>query len=178
MILRPATVYGPRSVEMVGEMGRAINGRYMLLVDRGRAVAGLVYVENLVDAALLALRHEAAPGQAFNVTDGLDVTWRQFTDGLAAGLGAPPVRLTLPYGAAHGLGRTLEGGYRMLRRATPLDVPPLLSRAAVDLLESRSDPDSWINPETSFDTVHHTFDLRFAITWRHAWAPLRLLPRR
>ena len=51
-------------------------------------------------------------------------------------------------------------------------------RAAVDLLESRSDPDSWISPETSFDTVHHTFDLHFAITWRHAWAPLRLLPRR
>ena len=96
VILRPATVYGPRSVEMVGEMARAIRGRYMLLVDRGHAGAGLVYVENLVDAALLALRHDAAPGQAFNVTDGLDVTWRQFTDGLAAGLGAPPVRLTLP----------------------------------------------------------------------------------
>jgi nucleoside-diphosphate-sugar epimerase len=134
VILRPATVYGPRSVEMVGEMARAIRGRYMLLVDRGQAVAGLVYVENLVDAALLALGHDAAPGQAFNVTDGLSVTWRQFTDGLAAGLGAPPVRLTLPYGAARGLGRTLEGGYRMLRRATPLDPPPLLSRAAVDLL--------------------------------------------
>jgi ornithine--oxo-acid transaminase len=134
VVLRPATVYGPRSIEMVGEMARAIRGRFMLLVDGGRAVAGLVYVENLVDAALLALRHDAAPGQAFNVSDGLDVTWRQFTDGLAAGLGAPPVRLTLPYGAARGLGRTLEGGYRMLRRATPFDVPPLLSRAAVDLL--------------------------------------------
>jgi nucleoside-diphosphate-sugar epimerase len=83
---------------------------------------------------VLALRHEAAPGQAFNVTDGLDVTWRQFTDGLAAGLGAPRVRLSLPYRSARGLGWTLEGGYRVLRRATPLDVPPLLSRAAVDLL--------------------------------------------
>ena len=51
-------------------------------------------------------------------------------------------------------------------------------RAAVELLEKRTDPDSWINPETSFDTVHHTLDLHFAITWRHAWEPLRLLPRR
>jgi len=134
VILRPATVYGPRSTDVVGEMAKAIRGRYMLLVDRGRAVAGLVYVDNLVDAALLALRHDAAPGQAFNITDGLDVTWRQFTDGLAAGLGAPPVRLSLPYGAAHGLGRTLEGAYRMLRRATPLDVAPLLSRQAVHIL--------------------------------------------
>ena len=59
----------------------------MVLIDRGRAVAGLCFVENLIDAALLALDHEHAPGQAFNVTDGLDVTWRQFTDGLADGLG-------------------------------------------------------------------------------------------
>ncbi len=71
----------------------------MLLVDRGRAVAGLCYVDNLVDAALLALRHEAAPGQAFNVTDGLDVTWREFTDGLADGLGCSQVRWSLPYWA-------------------------------------------------------------------------------
>jgi ornithine--oxo-acid transaminase len=134
VILRPATVYGPGSIEVVGEMAKAIRGRYMLLVDRGRAVAGLVFVDNVVDAALLALRHDEAPGQAFNVTDGLDVTWRQFTDGLAAGLGAPPVRFSIPYAAAHGLGRTLEGGYRALRRATSFDVPPLLSRQAVHIL--------------------------------------------
>ena len=36
-------------------MDRAIRGRYMLLVDGGHSVAGLVYVDNLVDAALLAL---------------------------------------------------------------------------------------------------------------------------
>ncbi len=68
VILRPATVYGPRSTEVVGEIARAMRGGNMLLVDRGRAVAGLCYVDNLVDAALLALRHEAAPGQAFNAT--------------------------------------------------------------------------------------------------------------
>ena len=44
------------------------------------------------------------------------------------------MRLSLPYGAAHRLGRTLEGGYRMLRRATSLEVPPLLSRQAVHIL--------------------------------------------
>ncbi len=70
----------------------------MLLVDGGRAVAGLCYVENLIDAAVLALGHEAAPGQAFNVTDGLDVTWRQFTDDLAEGLGCAtgPLEPALP----------------------------------------------------------------------------------
>ena len=76
----------------------------MFLVDRGRAVAGLCYVDNLVDAAILALRHEAAPGHAFNVSDGLDVTWKEFTDALAKGLGCSQVRWSLPYWIANGIG--------------------------------------------------------------------------
>ncbi|HKR99755.1 MAG TPA: aminotransferase class III-fold pyridoxal phosphate-dependent enzyme, partial [Candidatus Dormibacteraeota bacterium] len=62
VILRPATVYGPRSTDVVGEIAKAIRGGNMLLVDGGRAVAGLVYVDNLVDAALLAAHHDDAPG--------------------------------------------------------------------------------------------------------------------
>ncbi|MEA2199901.1 MAG: ornithine--oxo-acid transaminase [Solirubrobacteraceae bacterium] len=134
VILRPATVYGPGSMDVIGEIARAIRGRNMLLVDGGRAVAGLCYVENLLDAAVLALRHEAAPGHAFNVSDGLDITWREFTDGLAEGLGCPKVRWSLPYWMAHGVGFSLEHGYRLLRRTTGLNAPPLLSRQAVQVL--------------------------------------------
>ena len=134
VILRPATVYGPRSRDVVGEIARALRGGNMVLVDRGRAVAGLCYVENLVDAALLALRHDGAPGQAFNVTDGLDVTWRQFTDGLANGLGCSRARWSMPYWLASGIGYSLEQGYRLLRAATHVKTPPLLSRQAVHVL--------------------------------------------
>ena len=134
VVVRPATVYGPRSTEMVGEIARAIRGRHMVLIDRGRAIAGLVYVDNLVDALGLALRSAAAPGEAFDVTDGLDVTWRRFTDDLARGLGCPPVRFSLPFAVAHGLGFALEHGYRTLRRATGVTVPALLSRQAVHVL--------------------------------------------
>jgi ornithine--oxo-acid transaminase len=133
-ILRPATVYGPRSKEVVGEIARAIRAGNMLLIDHGRANAGLCYVGNLVDAALLALRQEAAAGQAFNVTDGLDITWRQFTAGLAEGLGCPPARLSMPYWLAHTIGFTLEHGYRVIHRTTRLSTAPLLSRQAVQVM--------------------------------------------
>lgn len=139
VILRPATVYGPGSRDVVGEIARAIRARKMLLVDRGRAVAGLCYVDNLLDAAVLALRHEAAPGEAFNVSDGLDVTWREFTDGLAEGLGCARVRWSLPYWMASGVGFSLEHGYRLLRRTTGVSAPPLLSRQAVQVLGSNQD---------------------------------------
>jgi nucleoside-diphosphate-sugar epimerase len=134
VILRPATVYGPGSKDVIGEIAHAIQGGHMLLIDRGRPVAGLCYVENLLDAALLALHHDAAPGQAFNVTDGLPVTWRQLTDDLAAGLGCPKVRWSLPYRLANSIGFSLEHTYRLLRRSTGLHSPPLLSRQAVQVL--------------------------------------------
>ncbi|MGH2865749.1 MAG: NAD-dependent epimerase/dehydratase family protein [Solirubrobacteraceae bacterium] len=134
VILRPATVYGPGSREVIGEIARAIRARQMLLIDRGRANAGLCYVENLVDAALLALEHDAAPGNAFNVGDGLDVTWRDLTDAIADGLGCPRVRWSVPYPMALAVGFSLEHGYRLLRGATGLSSPPLLSRQAVQVL--------------------------------------------
>jgi nucleoside-diphosphate-sugar epimerase len=139
VILRPATVYGPRSTEVVGGIARAMRDGNMLLVDRGRAVAGLCFVDNLIDAALLALRHDAAPGNAFNASDGLDITWKQFTDGLAEGLGCSQVRWSLPYWMANGIGFTLEHGYRFLRKTTRLRTPPLLSRQAVHVLGKNQD---------------------------------------
>jgi nucleoside-diphosphate-sugar epimerase len=139
VILRPATVYGPGSKEVVGEIARAIQGGHMLLIDRGRAVAGLCYVENLIDAAILALHHDSAPGNAFNVSDGVAITWQQFTGDLAEGLGCGKVRWSLPYWIAASVGFSLEHAYRLLRRATGLSVPALLSRQAVQVLGKNQD---------------------------------------
>jgi nucleoside-diphosphate-sugar epimerase len=134
VILRPATIYGPGSVNVVGEIAKAVRARNMLLIDHGRAVAGLCYIDNLVQAATLALSDQAAAGQTFNVTDGLDITWGQFVEDLAQGLGSPPPRLSLPYPVAHRLGLALEQSYRLLRTAAGLRTPPLLSRQAVDVM--------------------------------------------
>jgi nucleoside-diphosphate-sugar epimerase len=134
VVLRPATVYGPGSTDVVGEIAKALRGGHMLLIGRGEALAGLCYVENLIDAILLALEEPAADGCAFNISDGLDVTWRRFTGDLAAGLGCPAPRLSLPYLPAAAVAVALEQGYRLLRRATGLATAPLLSRQAVQVL--------------------------------------------
>lgn len=139
VILRPATVYGPGSRDVIGEIAQAIATRKMLLIARGRAIAGLCYVENLIDAALLALGNGAAPGEAFNISDGLSITWRQFVDDLADGLGYPRVRLSIPYPPAFALGYLLEHGYRLLRRTLRVESPALLSRQAVQVLGVNQD---------------------------------------
>ncbi|MHB1468016.1 MAG: NAD-dependent epimerase/dehydratase family protein [Solirubrobacteraceae bacterium] len=133
-IVRPATVYGPRSVSVVGEIAEALRAGNMLLIDGGRANAGLCFVENLADLVLLALEHPAAARQTFNATDGLDVTWRRFTDDLAEGLNARRARLSMPYPVANALGGAMERGYRALRGATGVRTRPLLSRQAVQVM--------------------------------------------
>jgi len=134
VVLRPATVYGPGSVEVIGEIADAIRGGHMLLIGGGRAVAGLCYVENLLDAIVLALEHPAAAGRTFNVSDELDVSWRRLSRDLAAGLDSPPPRLSLPYPVAAAIGASLEHAYRLARRLTGLRTRPLLSRQAVQVL--------------------------------------------
>lgn len=134
VIIRPATVYGPGSTAVIGEIAQALRNGNMLLIGGGKTVAGLCYVENLVDLIVRALEDDAAARQTLNATDGLDVTWKQLTDDLASGLGARPARLSMPYPVALGLGLGLEQSYRLARRATGLQTRPLLSRQAVQVM--------------------------------------------
>jgi nucleoside-diphosphate-sugar epimerase len=134
VIVRPATVFGPGSVDVVGQIADAVIGGHMILIAQGRANAGLAYVDNVADLVVLALDHPDAAGATFNATDGLDVTWRRFVADLAAGLDGTPARWSLPYGLAEGIGFGLEHAYRLARRTTGLTLPPLLSRQAVQVM--------------------------------------------
>ena len=133
-IVRPATVYGPGSVKVIGEIARALRARQMIVIRRGRTVVGLCYIDNLVDALLAAARRREAIGEVFNLADDEPTTWRELLDDLASGLGCPPVGFALPYSLATMLALTCELGYRRLRRATGMTLPPLLSRQAVQLM--------------------------------------------
>lgn len=91
-IVRPANVYGlggasawgDRLLEALRQTGGAVFGE----ADRNNA--GLVHVENLADALLLAGTHPAAIGRTYNVCDGEDVSWRRFMNDMAALAGVAP----------------------------------------------------------------------------------------
>jgi nucleoside-diphosphate-sugar epimerase len=76
-ILRPSAVYGPGSAHWsVIPMKRIKKGKFFL-IEEGQGLLNYVYIDNLVDAVVLALREEAAAGEAFIVNDGA-VTWCEF----------------------------------------------------------------------------------------------------
>ena len=68
------------------------------------------------------------------MTDGLEVTWRQFTNDLAHGLNYPIARWSLPFTVAGPLATALEHGYRVLRKTAGVTTRPLFSRQALHVL--------------------------------------------
>ncbi len=133
-IVRPATVYGPGSVSVLGEFARALRDGFMLWVNHGRAIAGLVYVDDVVNGIRLALDHPAALRESFNLSDSTELTWHQFLHDLARELGYPFRSVSLPYPIAAGLGTAMECGYRLARQITGCRTGALLSRQAVQIM--------------------------------------------
>ena len=91
-IVRPANVYGLGGASAWGDRFIALieaTGGFVI-GDGERNDAGLVYVENLADAIVLAATAEAAIGRTYNVCDEEPVTWRRYTDDLARIAGKPP----------------------------------------------------------------------------------------
>ena len=86
-ILRPSAVYGPGSTHWsIIPLKRIKKGR-MFLVQGGKGLLNYVYIDNLVDAILLALEDERSVGEAFIVNDGA-TAWCEFFGAYARMLGA------------------------------------------------------------------------------------------
>ena len=126
VVLRPVMVFGPHCQNYVGEVVRHLRTGTMLLLDGGRHVAGLAYVENVVDACLLAGRVGGAKG-AFNICDDLPITWNQYIGALADGIGVQRPSRSLPTWLALRLATCMELAGRMMK----LRRRPLLTRLAV-----------------------------------------------
>jgi nucleoside-diphosphate-sugar epimerase len=93
-ILRPPNVIGPFSAFTL-EVVKRIREGTLAIVDGGKNPCNLVYVDNLVEAILLALFEQRAIGNIFFVTDGGQLTWEQFLNDHAALLGVSLPRISV-----------------------------------------------------------------------------------
>jgi nucleoside-diphosphate-sugar epimerase len=129
-VVRPATIFGPRSKDFVAEIAKLLRQRMMLLIDGGRAPGGFTYVDHVAQAMMDAVERPVTLGRAYNVSDETGTTWREYTHALADAMGYPRARLSLPFSVAMTLGQIMEGPHGLLR----LSARPLLTRHAVHLL--------------------------------------------
>ncbi|QNA71961.1 aminotransferase class I/II-fold pyridoxal phosphate-dependent enzyme [Streptomyces sp. So13.3] len=130
-VVRPVSVYGPRSKDFVIELANLIVQKQMVYIRRGNVPAGLLYVGNAVDAMIAACGSEATIGRAYNLRDPDLTTWREYMEALAEGLGVRPPSMSLPSAVATGVATVSEKVYGTLR----IKSRPVLTRHAVHLFE-------------------------------------------
>jgi nucleoside-diphosphate-sugar epimerase len=85
-VLRPTLVYGPFNYWSAMLVSAIRRGR-MALLDGGTGICNSLYVDNLVDAILIAAVHPQAPGQVYHISDAAPVSWREFLEGHARAIG-------------------------------------------------------------------------------------------
>jgi nucleoside-diphosphate-sugar epimerase len=92
-VIRPGDVYGPESQPwIVRPLEMLRRGRFVLPAP-GDGLITPVYVDDLVDAIVRALREPQAAGRAYTVWDGAAVTAREFFGYHARSLGQGEIRV-------------------------------------------------------------------------------------
>jgi nucleoside-diphosphate-sugar epimerase len=91
VVIRPANVYGPRSSFWTVELMMMIKSGQLELIEGGQGMSNHVYIDNLVDAILLAAGSDAAVGEAFIVSDGAGTDWKEFLGHYARMVGGTPL---------------------------------------------------------------------------------------
>lgn len=132
-ILRPAVVYGPYGT-WVEEPLRMIRQNRIFLIKGGTGTCHPCYIENLVDAILLAAGRPEAIGQAYIVGDDESISFRRYFDYLAAMEAKAPIRRSIPLPAA----RAMATAFEALARLNKSSSRPLLTHAAIDMVTTTS----------------------------------------
>jgi nucleoside-diphosphate-sugar epimerase len=127
-VIRPAEVYGPRGGSWTTLPVKLAQRGIPSLIGGGHGFAHPVYVENLIDAYLLAAQRDEALGEAFTICDA-DIPWREFYGRYAimAGKRARSIPLWLAWCGAFGA----EIGAKITRR------PAAASRALLGFITGR-----------------------------------------
>ncbi len=120
VILRPGDVYGPRDRTSCILMLDGIEHGVPPIVGGGRWVFAMCYVDNLAQACQLAGEGRGVDGRAYTVTNGADVTWRQFFGGFLQRLGRRQ-RVWIPVAVAWIAAAAME----LCHLVVPSFTPPL-----------------------------------------------------
>jgi predicted dehydrogenase/nucleoside-diphosphate-sugar epimerase len=90
VILRPARVYGPFGKTFVTRPIQHLARGGLTLAGPFDGPASMVYVDNVVEAILNALAaDDGVLGEAFEISDPDQLSWREFYEGFAKALGVP-----------------------------------------------------------------------------------------
>ena len=114
VIVRPPVVYGPRDTD-VFQLFKSISKGLVLEISGGDRWFSAIYVEDLCDGLLAALRSPRGEGRAYFLAFPKAATWREFGSAAARIMGRTPRTLQVPPGVAKVVGACAEVWARVTR---------------------------------------------------------------
>ncbi len=118
IIARPEFIYGPTDLHVLGLFKAVRDGRFFT-INGGQYHCHPTYIDDAVSGMLLALRN-GRPGQIYHITGPKPVAFRVLGQTIAAALGVPPPRLSLPRWLAWLGAAGLEIGLGLVNKQPPL----------------------------------------------------------
>ncbi len=163
--LRPHLIWGPGDNHLAPRiLSRARAGKLRLIGRRPRLVDA-VYIDNAVDAHLLAAARlspgAAIGGKTYFITNDEPITMENLINGILDAGGLPPIRKRAPRGLAYAAGSLMEWGGKLLGRARE---PALTRFVAKQLMTAH-----WFN----IDAAKRDLGYRPAVSMREGFERLR-----
>jgi nucleoside-diphosphate-sugar epimerase len=97
VIIRPTTLFGPGDHLNFGRIADRVRARKGLIIGSGNNRVPFVYVTDVVQGLLLALRHEQAVGEIYNIANDQPLSQKLLFSAIAQEIGAATPRLHVPY---------------------------------------------------------------------------------
>jgi predicted dehydrogenase/nucleoside-diphosphate-sugar epimerase len=119
VIVRPGQIFGPGAEKVTPNGTIALAGRWIAVGDATQTLP-LVFVDDVVDALLMAALSPDAPGHVFNVVDPATVTQGEYLERVRARLGPSLRVIRVPTGVFMWLAWGVELLGKVLKRDVPL----------------------------------------------------------
>lgn len=126
VVLRPRLVWGPGDQTILPGLIEAVESGQFAWIGGGGHKTSTTHIDNCVHGLRLAAEH-GNPGEAYFVTDGEPVRFREFVTALLETAGIDPPGRSLPPAVAKPIAAAGEGVWRLL----PLPGKPPLTRLAL-----------------------------------------------
>jgi nucleoside-diphosphate-sugar epimerase len=126
VVVRPRLVWGPGDTTVLPGLVEAVEKGRFSWIGGGRHLTDTTHVDNVVEGLLLG-EAKGQPGEAYFVTDGEPVEFREFVTALLATRGVKPGDRNTPPVVARATAATLEPVWGLLGRGQP----PPVTRLAV-----------------------------------------------
>jgi predicted dehydrogenase/nucleoside-diphosphate-sugar epimerase len=141
VLLRPGRVFGPGMTLLTPEVARRIGNAFVVLGDGTRELP-LVYVEDVIDAIVLAAETSEFDGKVFHIVDQTRITQNQVVRDYIARNAKKAKVIHLPIAVVYTLALGVEVLAKVLKRPAPLSryrVKSALARMRFDCSRAEND---------------------------------------